>query len=71
MEGGATCSVGGKQFGTEGYFVEPTLFTEVRDDMVIAQEEIFGPVVVAMKFKTLEEVVERANNSSFGKRKKR
>jgi len=66
LESGATCSIGGKQFGTEGYFVEPTLFTEVKDDMVIAKEEIFGPVVCAMKFKTLDEVVERANNTFYG-----
>jgi len=66
MEGGATCSVGGKRFGTEGYFIEPTLFTEVKDDMVIAKEEIFGPVICAMKFKTIEEVIERANNTSYG-----
>lgn len=66
LDGGATCSVGGKKFGEAGYFVQPTLFTDVTDDMVIAKEEIFGPVVVAMKFKTIEEVIERANNTTFG-----
>jgi len=66
VEGGAKCLIGGKRFGNEGYFVEPTLFVEVKDDMQIAKEEIFGPVICAMKFKTLEEVVERANNTSYG-----
>jgi len=66
VEGGAKCVVGGKRFGNEGYFVEPTLFVEVKDDMQIAKEEIFGPVICAMKFKTIEEVVERANNTNYG-----
>jgi len=65
-EAGATIQVGGNRFGNEGYFVEPTLFTEVTDDMTIAKEEIFGPVTCAMKFKTIEEVVERANNTAYG-----
>jgi len=65
-EGGAQCVVGGVQQGTEGYFVLPTLFTGVTDDMAIAKEEIFGPVVCALKFKTVEEVVERANNTDYG-----
>jgi len=64
--GGAKCEVGGTRHGEEGYFVLPTLFTDVTDDMVIAKEEIFGPVVCAMKFKTVEEVLERANNSNYG-----
>lgn len=63
---GATVEVGGERIGTEGYFVPPTLFTNVTDDMTIAKEEIFGPVVVALKFKTEEEVIERANNSPYG-----
>jgi aldehyde dehydrogenase (NAD+) len=65
-EGGAKCEVGGSQQGSEGYFILPTLFTGVSDDMVIAKEEIFGPVVCALKFKTVEEVIERANNSDYG-----
>jgi aldehyde dehydrogenase (NAD+) len=65
-EGGATCNMGGERHGEEGFFVKPTIFSDVTDDMVIAKEEIFGPVVVIMKFKTLEEVIERANDTPFG-----
>jgi len=65
-EGGAVCEVGGNQVGTDGYFIAPTLFTGVTDDMVIAKEEIFGPVICALKFKTVEEVIERANDTSYG-----
>lgn len=50
----------------EGYFVEPTVFVNVHDDMTIAREEIFGPVVVAMPYDNLDEVIERANNSPYG-----
>jgi len=65
-EGGAVCEVGGNQVGTDGFFIAPTLFTGVTDDMVIAKEEIFGPVICALKFKTVEEVIERANDTSYG-----
>ena len=43
----------------------PTVFSDVTDDMTIAQEEIFGPVQVILKFRTVE-VIERANNSPYG-----
>lgn len=49
-----------------GYFVPPTVFGNVRDDMRIAQEEIFGPVIAAIPFRDIEEVVQRANASPFG-----
>ncbi len=49
-----------------GYFVEPTVFSGVVDEMTIAREEIFGPVVVVLPFENLEEVAERANNSPYG-----
>jgi aldehyde dehydrogenase (NAD+) len=49
-----------------GYFVNPTLFTGVRDEMKIAREEIFGPVLVAQPFESLEEVAERANQTDYG-----
>jgi aldehyde dehydrogenase (NAD+) len=65
-QGGATCKMGGERHGEEGFFVKPTIFSDVTDDMVIAKEEIFGPVVVIMKFKTLEEVIERANDTPYG-----
>ena len=54
---GAQCLTGGKRFGSKGYFVEPTLFTGVTDNMKIAKEEIFGPVMNVLKFKTLDEVI--------------
>lgn len=50
----------------EGYFVPPTVFADVRDDMRIAREEIFGPVVSAIRFSDIEEVARRANETSFG-----
>jgi len=58
--------VGGKRIGTEGYFFEPTVFSNVTDDMRIAKDEIFGPVQCIIKFKTLEEVIERANRTNYG-----
>jgi aldehyde dehydrogenase (NAD+) len=63
---GATCAAGGDKIDREGFYVQPTVFTDVKDDMTIAQQEIFGPVVCAFKFKTIEEVIERANSTSFG-----
>ncbi|HLR65212.1 MAG TPA: aldehyde dehydrogenase family protein [Pseudogracilibacillus sp.] len=63
-EGARLLTGGGHQ--KEGYFVEPTVFVDVKDSMSIAQEEIFGPVVVAMPFKTIDEVVTRANDSPYG-----
>ncbi len=50
----------------KGYFVEPTVFADVHDDMRIAREEIFGPVISALPFDTLDEVIARANDSSYG-----
>jgi aldehyde dehydrogenase (NAD+) len=49
-----------------GYFVPPTVFADVNDDMRIAKEEIFGPVISALPFDDLEEVARRANASNFG-----
>jgi len=63
---GAKCEFGGQQLDRPGYFVPPTLFTGVTDDMSIAKQEIFGPVACAMKFSSIEEVIERANNTSYG-----
>ena len=48
---GATVHVGGEQLGTEGFFIQPTIFTECKPDMKIVKEEIFGPVAVFIKFK--------------------
>ena len=68
---GAELVIGGRAAsgdggGGEGYFVEPTLFTTSDDAMTIAREEIFGPVLVAMPYQSLEEVAERANDTEYG-----
>ena len=63
---GAKCLSGGKRFGDRGYFIEPTLFGEVRDDMAIAKDEIFGPVLSVLRFKDVDEIVRRANNTTYG-----
>jgi len=67
LQAGATASAGGTpKNGESGYFVSPTLFTDVSDEMEIAREEIFGPVLVAMPFDELEEVAARANDTEYG-----
>ncbi|KAG9302951.1 hypothetical protein G9A89_022368 [Geosiphon pyriformis] len=63
---GATLYLGGERHGTEGYFIKPTIFTNVNEDMKIMQEEIFGPVVAIAKFKTAEEVIEKAHLTKYG-----
>jgi aldehyde dehydrogenase (NAD+) len=63
---GAQCLTGGERHGDRGYFVEPTLFTDVKDDMSIAKDEIFGPVLSVLKFKSVDEIVERANRTFYG-----
>jgi aldehyde dehydrogenase (NAD+) len=63
---GAQLLVGGKRRGDKGFFVEPTIFDQVKDDMAIARDEIFGPVVSVLPFRTVDEVIQRANNTSYG-----
>ncbi|CAH0558936.1 unnamed protein product [Brassicogethes aeneus] len=63
---GAQLLTGGKRHGDEGYFVQPTVFSNVEDHHVIATEEIFGPVQQLMKFSDLDEIIERANNTNYG-----
>merc|ERR1712178_640475 len=63
---GAKVALGGGRQGDKGYYVAPTIFTEVNDSMKIAKEEIFGPVMQLMKFKTLAEAIERANTTHYG-----
>lgn len=64
---GAKLVAGGERCkNLSGYFVEPTVFADVKDDMTIAREEIFGPVQQIIRFKNLDEVIKRANNSDYG-----
>jgi aldehyde dehydrogenase (NAD+) len=63
---GATLGCGGERIGTRGYFIRPTVFADVRDEMRIAREEIFGPVMSVISFKSLDEVIARANNTKYG-----
>lgn len=63
---GAEVVTGGNYGQGEGYFVTPTIFAGVEDEMTIAKEEIFGPVVAAMPFDDLDDVINRANNSEYG-----
>ncbi len=63
---GATCVAGGERFGDKGYFIQPTVFADVKDDMTIASEEIFGPVMQVLRFKDVDEVVQRANTTDYG-----
>lgn len=63
---GAVCLTGGKRYGDRGYYVEPTLFDQVNDDMAIAQDEIFGPVLSVLTFDNVDELVDRANRSKYG-----
>jgi aldehyde dehydrogenase (NAD+) len=63
---GAKLMCGGERVGDRGYFVAPTVFADVRDDMKIAEEEIFGPVMSIIKFRDMDELVERANKTMYG-----
>lgn len=63
---GADCVLGGKRIGQKGYFIEPTVFDDVKDDMAIATDEIFGPVLSVLKFKETAEVIDRANKTFYG-----
>jgi acyl-CoA reductase-like NAD-dependent aldehyde dehydrogenase len=67
LDEGAELLAGGPE-GADGpgYFVPPTLFTATRDDLRITREEIFGPVLVAMPYESLEEVATRANDTEYG-----
>jgi phenylacetaldehyde dehydrogenase len=63
---GATALAGGGRYGDRGYFVEPTVLTNTRPDMKVVREEIFGPVVVAEKFSSLDEIAGVANDTTYG-----
>lgn len=66
QQDGAKLECGGKRFGNEGFFIEPTVFSNVTDGNRIATDEIFGPVQSILKFSTLDEVIERANQTNYG-----
>lgn len=70
VQQGARCLSGGERLTEgaygDGFFVPPTVFADVRDDMRIAQEEIFGPVLSAIPFTDIDEVIERGNATTFG-----
>jgi succinate-semialdehyde dehydrogenase len=63
---GAVAVMGGRRDADRGYFYQPTLLTNIRDDMLIACDEVFGPVMPVMPFSTLEEGLELANNTPYG-----
>jgi acyl-CoA reductase-like NAD-dependent aldehyde dehydrogenase len=63
---GAELVYGGGAPSGEGWFVEPTLFAATRDDLSIAQEEIFGPVLVAHPYGSEEDLIGRANDTEYG-----
>jgi len=63
---GAKVHTGGERHGKEGYFIQPTIFTDTKPEMKIVQEEIFGPVGVLIKFEDEEDVVHQANDTLYG-----
>jgi 5-carboxymethyl-2-hydroxymuconic-semialdehyde dehydrogenase len=65
-EDGATIAAGGETIGDEGFFVRPTLFTNAKNQMRIAQEEIFGPVLTSIPFSTEDEALQIANDIPYG-----
>jgi betaine-aldehyde dehydrogenase len=65
-KGEATLAFGGKTDDSKGFFIEPTIFTNVTPNMRIAREEIFGPVVALLKFSTEEEAIAMANDTEYG-----
>jgi len=65
-EDGATIAAGGETVGDKGFFVRPTLFTNASNDMRIAQEEIFGPVLTSIAFSSEEQALQMANDTPYG-----
>lgn len=63
---GAKMECGGQRHSDHGFYLQPTVFSEVQDHMTIAKEEIFGPVQCIFKFKSIDEVIRRANDTPFG-----
>jgi phenylacetaldehyde dehydrogenase len=63
---GATAVTGGSRLGDKGYFVKPTVLVNTTDKMKVVQEEIFGPVVTAIPFRDLDDLIAKANDSVYG-----
>jgi aldehyde dehydrogenase (NAD+) len=63
---GATLRTGGRRVGEHGFFIEPAVFDHVDDNMAIARDEIFGPVVSVLPFQKTDEVIRRANDTYYG-----
>ena len=63
---GARLVAGGERHGEKGYFIKPTIFDNVKDEMAIAREEIFGPVLSVLRFSDIDEVVERGHMTEYG-----
>ncbi|CAI2366940.1 unnamed protein product [Moneuplotes crassus] len=63
---GASIMTGADPYDGQGYFIKPTIFADVHDEMTIAKEEIFGPVMQVLKFSDYDEVISRANNTDYG-----
>ncbi|KAH8690599.1 aldehyde dehydrogenase domain-containing protein [Talaromyces proteolyticus] len=63
---GATVVTGGARHGDQGYYIQPTIFSDVNENMKIVKEEIFGPVCTVQKFKDEDDVIRIANNSNYG-----
>uniref|UniRef100_A0A452XGH9 Aldehyde dehydrogenase domain-containing protein n=1 Tax=Aegilops tauschii subsp. strangulata TaxID=200361 RepID=A0A452XGH9_AEGTS len=66
VDSGATLVTGGERVGSRGFYIQPTVFADVEDEMKIAQEEIFGPIQSILKFREVGEVVRRANATQYG-----
>ncbi|PIN01760.1 Aldehyde dehydrogenase [Handroanthus impetiginosus] len=66
IDSNATLECGGERIGSKGFFIQPTVFSNVKEDMSIAQDEIFGPVQTILKFKDIDEVIKRANTTRYG-----
>ncbi|XP_059645677.1 benzaldehyde dehydrogenase, mitochondrial-like isoform X2 [Cornus florida] len=66
IESDAILECGGDRLGSKGFYIQPTVFSNVQDDMLIAKDEIFGPVQSILKFKDLGEVIKRANSTRYG-----
>ena len=69
IDEGATVAAGGlglPEGCTDGYFVKPTIFADVTNDMTIAQEEIFGPVLCLIKYESEDEAIQIANDTPYG-----